>query len=351
MIIGLTGTLGAGKGTVAEYLIKKGFSHFSVRAFLIEEIKKRGLEVNRDNMVSIANELRERFGPACIVLELYKRAKENGGNCIIESIRCPGEAEALREKKDFYLFAIDGDAEIRYERILKRGSETDDISFKIFIENEKREMSSADPFKQNLAKCIFMSDYIIINNQTIEELYEKLENSIMLIDEEGRLKRRPTFDEIYMANAYNWAAKSTCLRRHVGAIIAMDNTEISQGYNGAPRGSKHCSELGCERQKQNIPSGERSEICRGVHAEENAILNAARTGRSVIGATLYVTTSSCAICARSIINSGISRAVYNAFYGDSFSFNIFKNSAVKVERYEGVMPHAFPKFFNIGGLV
>ncbi|MDO8516604.1 MAG: AAA family ATPase [Nanoarchaeota archaeon] len=350
MIIGLTGTLGAGKGTVSEYLISKGFKHFSVRDFLTEKIKEKGWAINRDNMVYLANDLRKTFGPDYIVKELYDKAKKHE-NSIIESIRCPGEVEALRQKKDFYLFAIDADIGIRYSRTLERKTETDSISFETFIENEQREMSSKEPFEQNLAKCISMSDYLILNNKGIDDLNNKLENSVTIIDKDGRLKRRPDFDEIYMTNAYNWAAKSTCLRRHVGAVITLNNAEISQGYNGSPRGSKHCIELGCERERLKIPSGQMLEICRAVHAEPNAIINAGRSNRGVVGATVYSTTYPYNICAGLIVNSGISKVIYNSNYTNPFATEIFKNSKVDVIRYEGVMPSSFSKFFNLDKLV
>ena len=128
MIIGITGTLGAGKGAIVNYLIGRRFKHYSVRAFLTEEILRRGLEVNRDNMVSVGNDLRAKFGPSYIVEQLYLQAIKAGGNSVIESIRCPGEVGALRKKEKFVLFAVDADIEVRYSRIVGRASATDNIS-------------------------------------------------------------------------------------------------------------------------------------------------------------------------------------------------------------------------------
>ncbi|MDD2483265.1 MAG: AAA family ATPase [Candidatus Shapirobacteria bacterium] len=182
IIIGITGTNGAGKGTIVEYLVeKKGFKHFSARAFLVEEIERRGLENSRDNMVMVANELRAKNSSSFVVDELFKRALESGQNCIIESIRTPGEIESLRKKGNFTLLAVDADPKIRYERIVKRSTTTDDISFEKFLADEEREMSSEDPNKQNLKKCIAMADFTIVNNkdinylnQQIEEIYDQI---------------------------------------------------------------------------------------------------------------------------------------------------------------------------------
>jgi dephospho-CoA kinase len=182
VIIGVTGTNGAGKGTIVEYLVeKKGFKHFSARAFLVEEIEKRGWESSRDNMVVVANELREKNSPSFVADELFKRALESGQNCIIESLRTVGEVESLKNKGNFTLLAVDADPRIRYERVLKRSTSTDDISFEKFLADEEREMESTDPNKQNLKKCIAMADFTIINNkdinylnQQIEEIYDQI---------------------------------------------------------------------------------------------------------------------------------------------------------------------------------
>jgi dephospho-CoA kinase len=176
IIIGITGTLGAGKGTVVEYLTEfKGFRHYSVRAFLLREIRRRGLPENRDSMVVVANELREKHSPSYVTDQLYFEAMEAGGNCIIESIRTPGEITSLREKGNFFLIAVDADKTIRYERIQARQSETDHISFQTFLDNETREMTSTDPNKQNLQACIRQADFLLLNNGTREELFAEVE--------------------------------------------------------------------------------------------------------------------------------------------------------------------------------
>lgn len=184
-IIGITGTLGAGKGTIVDFLVKnKGFVHYSVRAYLIADIENRGMMVNRDSMVIVANELRALHGPSFIVEELYKIAETHQQDCVIESIRTAGEVESLRRKGDFCLIAVDTDPGIRYKRISLRASETDHISFETFLENEKREFTSDDVNKQNLKKCIEMADYVILNNSDREHLYRKVETILMKISKQ-----------------------------------------------------------------------------------------------------------------------------------------------------------------------
>ena len=175
-ILGITGTIGAGKGTIVEYLVnEKGYRHYSVRDYIKKEIISRGLPINRDSMVLVANDLRSRNSPSFITDQLYYEAKNSGENAIIESIRTPGEVFALKKKANFYLIAVDADPGIRYKRIKKRGSETDKISFETFLKNEKREMNSDDPNHQNLQRCIDMADVCFENNGTKEDLYTELD--------------------------------------------------------------------------------------------------------------------------------------------------------------------------------
>ena len=143
---------------------------------------------------------------------------------------------------------------------------------------------------------------------------------------------RPSWDEYFMQMAELTAQRSTCLRRQVGAIIVKEKHIIATGYNGAPKGLPHCEELGgCLREKLEIPSGERHELCRALHAEQNAIIQAATLGQSIEGATIYITHQPCIICAKMIIHAGISRIVIRRGYPDEMSREMLGEAGLKVE--------------------
>lgn len=145
------------------------------------------------------------------------------------------------------------------------------------------------------------------------------------------MDKRPSWDEYFMEMAVLTAKRSTCLRRNVGAVIVKDKHIIATGYNGAPRGIAHCAERGgCIREKLGVPSGERHELCMALHAEQNAIIQAATLGQSIEGATIYVTHQPCVICAKMIINAGIRRIVVKEGYPDKLSVDILAEAGLKI---------------------
>ncbi|BCV24109.1 cytidine/deoxycytidylate deaminase family protein [Gelria sp. Kuro-4] len=146
---------------------------------------------------------------------------------------------------------------------------------------------------------------------------------------------RPDWDTYFMDIARVVARRSTCLRRRVGAIIVKERRVLTTGYNGAPAGLAHCAEVGCERRRRGIPSGERHELCRGLHAEQNAIIQAAVHGVSIRGGTLYSTDYPCSVCAKMLVNAGIQRVVYAGSYPDELSVRILAEAGVKVEKLGG----------------
>ncbi len=141
---------------------------------------------------------------------------------------------------------------------------------------------------------------------------------------------RPPWDVYFMDITRLVAKRSTCLRRSVGAVIVKNRRILSTGYNGAPTGIRHCAEVGCIREEKNIPSGERHELCRGIHAEQNAIIQAALHGVPIRGADLYCTTLPCSICAKMIINAGITQIFYRTGYADAMSGEMLREAGVPV---------------------
>ena len=143
---------------------------------------------------------------------------------------------------------------------------------------------------------------------------------------------RPSWDEYFMKITKDVSQRSTCLKRKVGAIIVKDFRVLSTGYNGAPKNIKHCSVAGCLRKKLRVPSGQRHELCRGLHAEQNAIIQAAWHGVKIEGSTMYATYQPCIICVKMMINAGIKRLVYEGKYPDKLALQMLKESEIKVER-------------------
>jgi dCMP deaminase len=144
---------------------------------------------------------------------------------------------------------------------------------------------------------------------------------------------RPGWDEYFMEITRLVAKRSTCLRRQVGAVLVKDKNILATGYNGAPSGVAHCLDVGCLREKLNIPSGERHELCRGLHAEQNAIIQAAKHGTNIDDSILYCTTMPCIICSKMVINAGIRRIVYQEGYCDQLAGEMIRESGVVIEMF------------------
>jgi dCMP deaminase len=141
---------------------------------------------------------------------------------------------------------------------------------------------------------------------------------------------RPSWDEYFMGIARMVRQRSTCLRRKVGAIIVKDKRILATGYNGAPKGMKHCNEVGCLRETEDVPSGERHELCRGIHAEQNAIVQSAAFGVPIQGSTLYCTHFPCVLCAKMLINAGICELIALEAYPDDLSHEMLREAGIRI---------------------
>ena len=149
-----------------------------------------------------------------------------------------------------------------------------------------------------------------------------------------RIDRRPSWDDYFMDITERVAARSTCLRRAVGAVVVKDKRILTTGYNGVPSNIRHCRETGCLRERLNVASGERHELCRGIHAEQNAIIQAALHGVSIKDSTLYCTNLPCSICAKMIINAGIKKIIYLSGYADALSEEMLTEARVEIIQFK-----------------
>jgi dCMP deaminase len=147
---------------------------------------------------------------------------------------------------------------------------------------------------------------------------------------ENLMDERLSWDDYFMEITRLVAMRSTCLRRHVGAVIVRDRRILATGYNGAPKGLAHCSEIGCLREKMGVPSGRMQELCRGLHAEQNAIIQAALSGVSIENSQIYTVTQPCVVCAKMIINAGIKRIVFDEAYPDPLSEELIKEAKIEL---------------------
>lgn len=329
MIIGLTGTNASGKSTVVKYLVSKNFEHYSLSDILRDELSKRNIEPSRENLINIGNELRKNFGSS--ILADRVKMKLSKSNAVIDSIRNPGEVKSLKQLPAFYLIAIDAPAELRFLRATSRKRVENADNLDEFIGMENRE-KSLDINHQNITECIRMADFTLQNDNGLESLYRSIDQIINKL--EGGM--RPTWDEYFLKMAFLVAERSTCLRHHVGAIIIQDRHVLTTGYNGAARKLDDCSKLGCLRNQLKIPSGERHEICRAIHAEQNAIIQAGVHGVNIEGGTIYCTHSPCIICAKMIVNAGIRRVVTCGDYPDDYNLvmNLFEQANVQFDRID-----------------
>jgi len=329
MIIGLTGTKASGKGEVAELFKKKGFIYLSLSDRVREEAVSRGiLDYTTKDLQDIGNELREKFGDGVLALRTLNMS-EKSRNYVIDGIRNAGEIKELRKQKDFFLIAVDANQEKRFERLIQRGRGSDPKTWGDFLliddrDRGKEELNSG----QQVEKCMGQADFKILNDEGLDELNKAGEEILK------KLIIRPTWDEYFIKMASLVAERSTCRRHSVGAVIVKEKRIMTSGYNGAASGQKDCIEQGCLRNELGIASGTRHEICRAIHAEQNAIIQAGLHGINIGNSIIYCTHTPCMICAKMIVNAGIKEIVSYQDYADEDAKKFLESAGVKLRKID-----------------
>ena len=310
IIIGLTGRNASGKTTAGQFLASRGFNYLSLSDVIRREAKQRGLSDERENLIALGNELRERHGPGALA-ELTVAQMQPDRNYAVDSIRHPAEVAALRKAGSFSLFHIFSPLEARFARSLTRDRAGDARTLQDFIRQEEREFASSNTAAQQLLETERLADRVIDNAGTLDDFSGALTAALQQLEVSFA---RPSWDQYFMDIARQVAARSNCMKRQVAAVIVSDRRIISTGYNGTPRGVKNCNEGGCPRCNGFSESGKNLEECLCSHGEENAIVQASYHGIAIKDAMLYTTYSPCLLCSKMIINAGIRRVVYNEAY-------------------------------------
>jgi dCMP deaminase len=331
VILGVSGPFAAGKGEVVDYLRERSFYPFSLSDILRDELRARGESETRERMIAIGNELRARHGPAVLAERLAARLQPDR-NYVIDSIRHPAEVEALRARgRGFRLLWVDAEPKLRVERLRARGRSGDPESLDALLEQEGRERGGGGDFAQQLDAVAALADFRLRNEGSLAALHAAVQEVLAAcIGFE-----RPSWDAYFLSIARVVASRSNCVKRHVGAVVAIDRRIVSTGYNGTPRGTRNCNEGGCPRCNGFAESGTRLDECLCSHAEENAIVQAAYHGASVRGGSVYTTFFPCLFCTKLIINAGLAEVVFDAAYSmDERARDLLTEAGVVVRQVE-----------------
>jgi len=409
IVVVLTGQFGAGCTTVAEFLKREeGFRYYGFSEIIkaaarerlgagaydqLEPVERRrvlqdqGNILRKDDPRAVANQ---------IIAEIRDKADE-GGDLVVEAVRNPAEIDAFRERfgDRAFVVALDTPLAERFERSRREYGDR----LERFKEDDARDKGEGEPeHGQRTQECVYLAD-ISINNHGHMDSHRDWNRFFVNILDYLRLMREPafrppTYPELYMRQAYAVSLKSTCTKRQVGAVLVRDESYvIATGYNDVAIGEPTCREMGppgntrfcpkddeeeqklsamrycpkcgnelplspgrvrpftcsnCEaRLPRDFVPGRMLDVCRAVHAEEAAIVQAAKLGStSLAGATLYSTTFPCLLCAKSIINAGIKRVVYHEPYPMDDSMAMLKRCGLTLDKYEGVNAWAFDRMFK-----
>ena len=315
MIIGLTGSLASGKGVVSDYLKSKGFVYLSLSDELREIAKAKKIEITRENLQRLGNQLREENGSGILAEKVRNKIEaQMYHNAIIDGIRNPAEILVLKSLKNFFLITIDAPSEIRFKRMIERNRESDPKNWEDFLRVDAKDKGIGEATTgQGVGLCMEQADMMIMNTGNLEDMEKKVS---LLFKRIERKIPRPTWDEYFMKMASLIAERSTCLKHHVGAVIVKNKQVLTTGYNGAAKGMKDCIQLGCIKEQRGLAAGTGHEVCRAIHAEQNAIIQAGFHGIAIQGGTLYCTHTPCGVCAKMIVNAGIKEVVTYHDYVD-----------------------------------
>jgi dCMP deaminase len=331
MILGVSGLNGSGKGEVVRFLEERSFYPLSLSDVIRQELARQGVEETRERMIEAGRALRWAEGEGALAIRLADQLASDR-NYVIDSVRHPAEVEQLRQRTSrFKLVWVEAPDAVRIERIRARSRSGDPTTLEELLELEGRELGSDDPAAQQLLAVEALADFRVSNAGSIEELRQSMHQILG----DNLFFDRPSWDEYFMSIARMVASRSNCVKRRVGAVIALDRRIISTGYNGTPRGTRNCNEGGCPRCNSFTEGGARLDECLCSHGEENAITQAAYHGVSVRGSTVYTTFCPCLMCTKMIINAGIEEVAYNADYplGD-VSLELLREAGVKVRQVE-----------------
>ena len=332
MIIGLTGSLAAGKGVVSDFLKEKGFVYLSLSDELREIAKEMKVELTRKNLQDLGNFLREKHGAGVLAEHVVNKIKNQKYElAIVDGIRNPAEIEILKKLKNFFLVSVDATQEKRFQRLVERNRESDPKTWDDFlaVDNRDKGVGESDT-GQAVGKCMEQADFELINSGTLDEVKEKVKE---LYEDIERKIPRLSWDEYFMEIVKAVAKRATCNRGRSGCVIAKNKQILVTGYVGSPKGLPHCDEVGHQIKKTIHEDGHISEHCvRTTHAEQNALCQAAKLGIPIDGATLYCKMTPCIVCAKMIINCGIKRVVCEKDYHASVeSKEMFKQAGVELD--------------------
>jgi dCMP deaminase len=333
MLIGITGLNSSGKDTAAEILEEKGFIRKSLSDEIRREMQVRGIPISdRDAIIRVANDLRTTQGAGVLAKRLLSNI-DSSKNYSFVSIRNPEEVRELKKQPNFFLVFLEVDAKTRFSRLQERaklgveGWGKVPKTFAEFEAEQKKELSNPDSNGQQLLAVQKMADFTLSNNGSVDELQKQIDE---LLDKLNFVYRRPSWDEYFFEMTRVVAKRATCDRGRSGCVIVRDKHILTTGYVGSPPGQPHCDEAGHLLKKVIYDNGEVHQHCvRTIHAEANAIAQAAKLGISLQGATLYCKMTPCYTCAMLIVGVGIKSVVCEKkYHGGADSEKLFKDAGL-----------------------